>query len=134
MNENYVVQIIDALAKQFGLAIDWTSQNVMPYMQDLMTRIVNHEIGIGIFWMIFLPIATIAFGIVGVKCIKKAKEIDRYDWAEEAPGIIGIVCSILGVIGLVATLVVVPYFSIRIIECVNIPEKIFIEYMTNFIN
>ena len=30
-----IIKVIDALADKFGLAIDWTSANVMPYVQDL---------------------------------------------------------------------------------------------------
>ena len=134
MNENYVVQIIDALAEKFGIAIDWTSQNVLPYMQDLMGRIVNYEIWINAFWMIFLPIVAVVLGIAAYKCIKKAKSIDEYDWIENFPGILGVTFTILCGVAIVATLVMIPIGAIRIIECVNIPEKIFMEYIGQCLN
>lgn len=31
-----VIKILDALAEKFGLAIDWTSANVLPYLQQLL--------------------------------------------------------------------------------------------------
>ena len=30
-----VVKILDALADKFGIAINWTSANVIPYLQQL---------------------------------------------------------------------------------------------------
>lgn len=42
-----VIKILDALAEKFGLAIDWTSANVLPYLQQLCGKYVTYEIGKG---------------------------------------------------------------------------------------
>ena len=39
-----VIKVLDHLCDKFGIAIDWTSANVMPYLQDLMSRIVKYGI------------------------------------------------------------------------------------------
>lgn len=36
-----VIKILDALAEKFGLAIDWTSANVLPYLQQLCDKYVT---------------------------------------------------------------------------------------------
>ena len=41
---NEVIKVLDHLCDKFGIAIDWTSANVMPYLQDLMSRIVKYGI------------------------------------------------------------------------------------------
>ena len=130
MNENSVIAIIDAIAAKFGIAVDWTAQNVLPYLEELMHRIVSFEIGVYTFWMIFCPIVAIGFGILGYNLIKTAKKINKYDWSDEPVGILGMICIILAGCATVATLVLIPIGTLRIIECVNIPEKIFFDYVT----
>ena len=39
MNEE-LIKALTELANKFGIAIDWTSQNALPYAQELMNRIV----------------------------------------------------------------------------------------------
>jgi hypothetical protein len=39
-----VIKVLNHLCDKFGIAIDWTSSNVMPYLQDLMSRIVKYGI------------------------------------------------------------------------------------------
>ena len=41
---NEIIKILDDLAKRFGVAIDWTAENVMPYLKDLLSRLVTFEI------------------------------------------------------------------------------------------
>lgn len=33
---NEIIKVLDDLSERLGIAIDWSSQNVMPYLQDLM--------------------------------------------------------------------------------------------------
>ena len=39
-----IIKILDALAEKAGLAIDWTSANVFPYLQQLCSKYVTYEI------------------------------------------------------------------------------------------
>ena len=32
------IKVIDALGKKIGIVIDWTSENIMPYIVDLFER------------------------------------------------------------------------------------------------
>lgn len=43
-----IIKILDALADKFGIAIDWTSSNVLPYLQQLCTKYVRCEIATSI--------------------------------------------------------------------------------------
>lgn len=33
-----IISVLDALCEKFGIAIDWTSQNVIPYIQLLAKK------------------------------------------------------------------------------------------------
>lgn len=35
---NEVIKIIDNLCEKFGMAIDWMSQNVVPYLQEVSQK------------------------------------------------------------------------------------------------
>ena len=32
---NEVIKVLDAFSQKFGIAINWTSENIMPYLQQL---------------------------------------------------------------------------------------------------
>lgn len=39
-----LIYLIDEFAKRIGIIIDWTSSNVMPYIQDLVGRYITYEL------------------------------------------------------------------------------------------
>lgn len=41
---NQIIAVLDAICEKFGIVIDWTASNIMPYLQDLCKRIVTYEI------------------------------------------------------------------------------------------
>ena len=47
-----VIKILDALSEKIGLSIDWTSQNVVPYINQLCRKYVNYEIATSVIWII----------------------------------------------------------------------------------
>ena len=58
-------QTLQELAKQFGLALDWSNNNVIPYLQDLAQRVITYEFRSSIFWIVIGAIF-ILIGIVAV--------------------------------------------------------------------
>ena len=61
-----IIKVLDALAEKFGLAVDWTSANVVPYLEQLCGNYVNYEIATSVvrimLWLLFF--------IVGIICSK----------------------------------------------------------------
>ena len=39
-----IIKILDDLATRFCVAIDWTAENVIPYLKELFGRLVTYEI------------------------------------------------------------------------------------------
>lgn len=132
MNENYIVEIINALAEKFGIVVDWTNQNVMPYMEDLMQRIVNFEIAANIFTMAFWAFLTLVSGVTVAILHKKNMALDYPYDLEEPLGMLTLICWVVFAICAIGTIVSIGYCSFLIIECVNIPEKIFIELIGSY--
>ena len=48
MLSDEIIKILDALAERVGLVIDWTSKNVIPYLEQLSTKYINYEIATSI--------------------------------------------------------------------------------------
>ena len=120
-----VIKILDALAEKFGLAIDWTSANVLPYLQRLCGKYVTYEIATSVVWMLI----GICLLFIGKYVIEKAKycwrkyneeEYSDYDCGAMLLGILA-GCAIVGGI------VVILCQTFDIVTCITFPEKIIIE-------
>lgn len=67
------IEVLNALCDKIGIAIDWTSQNVVPYATDLATRIITYEISTSVAWIV---IAAIVFLIIWKMTKNMCKEDD----------------------------------------------------------
>ena len=120
-----VIKILDALAEKFGLAIDWTSANVLPYLQQLCGKYVTYEIATGVVW-ILIGICLLFVGKYAIGktkyCYGKYKE-DWHSCYDVATILLGILtgCVIVGGI------IVILCQTFDIVTCITFPEKIIIE-------
>ena len=62
--------VIDKIAEKIGIAIDWSSENVMPYIQDIMQRYRTMNIVNNIIVMTVCAIIITICVIVAVKIAK----------------------------------------------------------------
>ena len=68
-----VIKILDDLCKRFGIAIDWSSENIVPYLEQLCKKYINYEIVTSVIWIIlfatgFIIICNMYFhGYYGVR-------------------------------------------------------------------
>lgn len=117
---NEIIKVLDHICDKFGIAIDWSSTNVIPYLQDLMVRITKYVTYTSIFWLV-ISILTIIISIyLSIKLIKWSKDT-YYDDA------ITIGCFVI------TPIIVIIFFLVGITACQNlieintIPEKCIIE-------
>ena len=47
-----IIKVLNELCDKFGIAIDWTSDNVVPYLQDLMVRYSKYVCYTSIMWLV----------------------------------------------------------------------------------
>lgn len=47
-----VISILDYLGEKLGVSIDWTSKNVMPYVQELAQRYIKYDIASSALWLV----------------------------------------------------------------------------------
>lgn len=108
-----IIKVLNELCDKFGIAIDWTSDNVVPYLQDLMVRYSKYVCYTSIMWLIIGLIMIVIFGVLLYKHLKQ-------DYAE------GFIAFLLGC-GMMLGVCVSVNQVIDIIEITTIPEKVIIE-------
>ena len=52
-----VIEVLDSGCEKFVIAIDWSHQNVLPYLEDLSGKYIKYEIVTSIAWIIFFSLA-----------------------------------------------------------------------------
>lgn len=117
---NEVIKVLNHICDKFGIVIDWSSSNIMPYLQDLMTRITKYVTYTSIFWLV-ISILTIIISIyLSIKLIKWSKDT-YYD------DTIMIGCSVITPIIVIIFLLTGITACQNLIEINTIPEKYIIE-------
>ena len=125
-----IIKILDDLGRRFGIAIDWTSENVVPYLQDLVSRFTSYEILTSIVWIV-VALAIIIGCVIGIPAIVKhankvLEEDCCSDWDVGKPLLVGtfviiIMCCLWCIVEQV----------LDIVTCYTIPEKMIFEYINS---
>ena len=130
-----IIQVIDALCEKFGIAINWTSDNVIPYLEVLCGKLIKYEIGTSIAWMAIMILLSIG-SIVATKKLaptfKKGLEKNARSYAVDWE--VGTTFAIIGLVILnLATVIVVGTQIMDIIKCITFPEMYIFEYISALI-
>lgn len=125
-----IINVLNYLGQKFGIAIDWTSENVIPYLQDLGARYIRYEVFTSIAWMVAIPVITLIIGIIVAILHKKAK---ADDWCDECTATFAIIFWIVFAVMSFASICVVCTQVFDIIECYTLPEKVIFEYLETLI-
>jgi hypothetical protein len=112
-----IITVLNDLCMKFGVAIDWSSENAIPYLQALCEKYINYEIATSIAYIVMACV-----GIAITIFIVKKIDFDEYG---ELCVLLILAAIILGV-GSIATIIANTF---DIIECLTIPEKTIFEYV-----
>ena len=112
-----IIEVLEYICEKFGIAIDWTGENVIPYLQELMTKYINWEISTSTVWIV---VAAIIF-IGGLS-------LTIYGFKGDNIGAL-----IFGVIFCLIFFLVIVYQIFDIVECMTFPEKALFDYINRHI-
>lgn len=90
MNADDIIKIINELCSKLGIAVDWSAENITPYLQQAATQLatakcnVHHGIFVGAAVLFIIGLLCFVPEIVRVY-IKKAGHDPYFDW-ENGPG------------------------------------------------
>ena len=136
-----IIEVLDYLGAQIGIAIDWSSENVWPQVTDILGRYRLFELSITSFW-IAVEIAMLIFAFIAFKSMFKNyttfKENGETNfWWFKSYGspcltsfgvavmAVGMLCVAYGLIGL-------PRDIIEIFRWLIIPEVQYLEMLKGF--
>ena len=127
-----IISVLDTLCEKFGIAINWTSENVVPYVEILCRKLVTYEIATSIAWLIFDILILVASIILvkkfGPKVVKGAFYEEEMGW------MITFVFGGIGIgIAMVCSIIDIGYQVDDIIKCLTFPEMYVFEYVSNLV-
>ena len=118
-----IIEVLDYLGEKFGIAIDWTSNNVLPYLQTLVDKFIKWEISTSIVWIVIAAFVIVAM-IVLIN-LKRIREIN-----EETYGMLWIPIIAL----ILASFMIICVQIFDIIECNIFPEKALYDFIKVILN
>lgn len=118
------MKVIDGLCKKFGVAIDWTKENVWPTVYNFLQKYKTYEIVSNIVVILFwCACALVCFLCVKkvIKAVNDEKEPwygDEYTpWSVGSVLLTGVLCSLI-----LTALIVVPINITNIVKWIVLPE------------
>lgn len=122
---NEIIKVLDALCDKFGIAVDWSSDNIVPYIEILFEKCINHEVASSLFWILlaFLGLCIGVYFYIHGKAIYKATE------EVEGMGSINI-----GAILVLVAIVIIAVQIFDLIKCSTFPESVIIDKMIHYSN
>lgn len=121
-----IIKVLDNLCEKFGLAIDWTSENVIPYLTTLCDKLVSYEIWTSVAWLTILLVGFLVAILLIRKCWRNSNSFDH-------EVILGIGIPVGGTLGSLGIAAIISQIM-DIIKCVTFPEMYIFEYIQNMIN
>ena len=126
-----IINVIDNLCQKFGIVIDWTSENIIPYLEILCGKFIKWEIATSIFWMVFFGLLfLISFFVArffGKKWDEDGSTYSDYEGPAIVSGIITAICFVVFILGIGCQ-------SYDIIEAITFPEKTIYDYINCLIS
>lgn len=120
-----IIAVLDNLCTKFGIAIDWTSENVLPYVMELAGKFIKYEIVTSIVWCVVISVLL----FVAFKAYKwfhtKHKEYTLDTGLEIADMAFAIILSAM----IIAAIFTIPKEIFDIVTCITFPEKAIFEYI-----
>ena len=113
-----IIEVLDYLGEKFGIAIDWTSNNVLPYLQTLADKFIKWEISTSIVWIIIAAFVMVA--MIVLMNLKGVREIN-----EETDGMLWVPIIAL----ILASFMIICVQIFDIVECNLFPEKALYDFI-----
>lgn len=124
-----IIKILDNLGQKFGIAIDWTSQNVLPYLQDLMNRFIGYKNVVAIVWII-ISIIMLGLSVFGLIKLFKWKKSDKYNFYDDSFCFGAILVAII--VLMIILIITLACNTQGLIQNIFIPELSILDYITYY--
>jgi hypothetical protein len=123
-----IIEVLDNLCQKFGIVIDWSAENIMPYLKELCSRFINYEIMTSMAWIILMLVICAISWIIFATTFKSSKKVCWNEdyfivWVNEISLVFSIVWSVISIIVIVTQ-------AFDIIEAICLPEKTIYDFIS----
>lgn len=126
---NEIIKVLDSLSEKFGVAVDWSQQNILPYIQEIGDKIVKYTIMKDWAGIAVCSLISVLLVVIFTKWFKYGKKNYEFIGGWDCY----IIASIFGGIGLFVSFACIIGFVLELIACYTFPEKIILEYIQQLI-
>ena len=120
-----IIEVLNYLGEKIGITIEWTAENIMPYLTELFARFIKWEISTSIVWIV-LAVLMIAVAIILFTKIEWISDEIDCDFAGFVFGC-AIVITILGIIVIICQ-------TFDIVKACTIPEMTLYKYISDLMS
>lgn len=125
-----IIQVLDDLSERIGVSIDWSSENVLPYVQELFTKLVNYRLTTSIIWLVVASILI----VVSVVTIKKAMRAYHLWQDDEVSDDAPFGWWTLSIIILIIVVLIILFQAPVVIRCLTFPELEVYKYISDLLS
>ena len=131
-----IIKVLDTLGDKFGIMIDWTQQNVQPYIQDLCQRVSQYKLSTSIVELVIWAVVFVV-GVCGIifaikmlynSCHHQKMYNQKMEDITFSLGILGLV--VMPILVIVSLIVLVQVIN-DVYMCVYIPEKVLLDMISS---
>ena len=127
-----IIKILDNLGEKIGITIDWTSENILPYLQDLMSRFIGLKNVQAIMWVVISAIIILVTILIIAGTIKYIKKQDKASHEyEDKVFVCGLIDFAIGMLTIIF-LTILLCNTFGLIQNIYTPELTLLEYITNY--
>ena len=112
---NEVIKILEYLCTKIGVTIDWTNNNVLPYVKQLCEKFILWEINTSFAW-IAIDGGIIIISLIFAILVNRLADWDGVEW-------------LIFVLITFAMICLIGFEVFDIIECQTFPEKAIYDYI-----
>lgn len=128
--DNKVIEVLDYMGDKLGIAIDWTSANIMPQVTEFMERYKVYAVVKGSVWLLISIIVVLIAVCMLKKIVTQRNKMEGFWWDEDEIMVITtVVCCVAFFVCIITTVVNI----FEIIKWSFIPEIQFFETFSEYL-
>jgi len=131
-----IIKVLDAIGGKMGTAINWSQENIVPYIMDLVHRFVTYRITMEIITICFC----MCFIVTGIVIIKKTmtkwypKWVKDWDGDGEAEVALATVIYILSGIAILIGFITLCFSISDLTQWIFVPEYALFKEFSSLLN
>lgn len=130
-----IINVINTLCEKFGIAVNWTNENIIPYLEILCGKLVKYEICTSVVWIVIMVLLSAGSIIIAKKLYPTFKKGLEEQGTYDCDWTIGTVFAITGLVLINLTAVIVIGTQIMdIVKCTTFPEMYIFEHVSNLLS